>query len=88
MPVDTSFRYRVNGFVPPMPRRQDYAADAGGAVEWRTTRLVARSMRGTPSSVPAAARNTTRAASSPMRRNGWCTVVRAGEIQAAMGMSS
>ena len=40
----------------------------------RTTRLVARSMRGVVSTGSSARRIARRAASSPMRRSGWCTV--------------
>ena len=61
----------------------------GGAVLSRTTRLVARSMRGVVATAPRRARRiASRAASSPMRRNGWCTVVSRGLIQRASGMSS
>ena len=64
-----------------------YAA-AGGAVLCRTTRLVARSMRGTLSSGALLIRITRRDASSPIRLSGWWIVVSVGLTHLAIGMSS
>lgn len=73
----------------PRSRCAEPAAQAAcGAVLSRTTRFVARSMRGTDSSGAAPIRITSRVASSAIRRSGWRTVVRRGLTHWASGMSS
>ena len=72
------------------PRRRAATAQAaaGGAVLCRTTRLVARSIRGTLSSGALLMRITSRVASSAIRFRGWWMVVSVGLTHLAIGMSS